>query len=258
MSPEQSLEVVDLAALLASALPAGGGAARLHEAARWASHYLTAPHPDLGRRGAVCPYAQRAIDRRCLYLAPFPWQGADPVTLRERVLAWRGRFLELMPRKEPDAVLRALLLVFPDGPPGEAERWVESLQRDLKGRFVEAGLMLGEFHAGPPPAPGLWNQDFRPLRSPVPLLAIRTMVAGDFLFLAGRREWVESYLRRFADEVPPYLAAPVAAACRRWGLAWTATAAPASTEDPRGPGSREWGEIQWNAPRVLEEPDAGA
>jgi hypothetical protein len=42
--------------------------------------------------------------------------------------------------------------------------------------------MLGEFHALTQ-TPGLRNSDFRPLRSPIPLLAIRHMVESDIDFL---------------------------------------------------------------------------
>jgi hypothetical protein len=42
--------------------------------------------------------------------------------------------------------------------------------------------MLGEFHPFSP-TPGLRNSHFRPLRSPVPLLAIRHIVESDVDFL---------------------------------------------------------------------------
>jgi hypothetical protein len=59
--------------------------------------------------------------------------------------------------------------------------------------------MIGEFHPGPPPAPGLWNADFRPMRSPLPLLAVRHMVAADTPFLRGDPEHLAAYRRRFGE-----------------------------------------------------------
>ena len=64
-------------------------------------------------------------------------------------------------------------------------------------------LMLGQFHPLPPAEPGLWNADFRPLRSPVPLLAIRHMVPTDLPFLTSDRRFVESYREVFGDSLPP-------------------------------------------------------
>jgi hypothetical protein len=64
------------------------------------------------------------------------------------------------------------------------------------------GLMLGEFHANNE-SPGLRNPDFRPLRSPIPMLAIRHMVDSDLPFLIRetyapeeRSAFLRSYLFR--------------------------------------------------------------
>jgi hypothetical protein len=70
----------------------------------------------------------------------------------------------------------------------------------LKPLFVNDGLMLGEFHELNE-SPGLHNPDFRPLRSPIPLLAIRRMVYSDIVFLnrpsdppERRIRFLEAYL----------------------------------------------------------------
>ena len=72
--------------------------------------------------------------------------------------------------------------------------------------------MLGEFHSGPPAKGGLWNPDFRPLHSPVPLLAVRHMVATDLPFLIDDAAALRSYLERFGSTAPPALRQR--AACR--------------------------------------------
>jgi len=78
--------------------------------------------------------------------------------------------------------------------PADAPLLVDRTQELLKTEFVRGGLMVGEFHPGPPSAPGLWNKDFRPLRSPVPLLAIRHMVPSDRPFLTGNADHLAAYL----------------------------------------------------------------
>ena len=62
--------------------------------------------------------------------------------------------------------------------------------------------MLGEFH-NRTETPGLHNPQFRPLRSPIPLLAIRFMVESDLPFLKNtddislRVRYLKAYLKQF-------------------------------------------------------------
>ena len=79
-------------------------------------------------------------------------------------------------------IFGAMVVIFPDVTNDEAPMVIDPLQHDLKPSFVQEGLMLGEFH--PHSArPGLRNRYFCPLRSPIPLLAIRHMVESDVDFL---------------------------------------------------------------------------
>lgn len=56
----------------------------------------------------------------------------------------------------------------------------------MKPSFVEAGMMLGEFYSENE-SPGLYNPDFRPLRSPIPLFVYRRLVPNDLVFLKNLR-----------------------------------------------------------------------
>jgi hypothetical protein len=114
----------------------------------------------------------------------------------------RDWFLELEPQHGPQAQLKTLLLLLPDVAAADAPAVIDETQRLLKPAFVRNGLMIGQFHPGPPDAPGLWNEAFRPLHSPVPLLAIRHMVASDLPFLIDDPAFRAAYLDRFADAVP--------------------------------------------------------
>jgi hypothetical protein len=69
------------------------------------------------------------------------------------------------------------------------------------------GLLVGEFHAANA-NPGLHNPDFRPLRSPVPMLAIRHLVESDLAFLnrdfypvSLRATYLRSYLFRLGGKL---------------------------------------------------------
>ena len=77
---------------------------------------------------------------------------------------------------------------------------IDGTKQALKPEFVRSGLMLGEFHADNR-QPGLHNEEFHPLRSPVPMLVMRQMVPSDFAFLsraedspAARMEFLTAYL----------------------------------------------------------------
>jgi len=81
---------------------------------------------------------------------------------------------------------------------------LDALQRRLKDSFVSEGLMVGQFHPRCEQS-GLWNADFRPLRAPIPLLAIRRMVSSDLPFLVDSGHHMSSYFSRFAPDIPGHI-----------------------------------------------------
>jgi hypothetical protein len=212
---------------------AAGVTENLRAVVRWAEEYLCRPHPELGRKGPVCPYVQAALDRGTFYLAVQRGTTFPPKLLQERLMRYRDWFRDLEPRHGPAAQFKTILLVFPDLPQEAATAVVDATQERLKPRYVLEGLMIGEFHSGPPPKAGLWNPDFRPLRSPQPLLAIRHMVPSDFGFLEQNREFVEAYLEHFGHVLPAGLRARVAKVAARYGLPEPGIAIGPSVTEPQ-------------------------
>lgn len=184
----------------------GEGMEPLRTVVTWAREYLCRPHPDLGRKGPVCPYAQSSLDRGQFYLALWPGVPTSVEAVARALLPYRDWFVRLAPAAQPHALFSAILVVFPDLPRSH-HHVVDEAQRALKADYVSRGLMIGEFHDGPPDKPGLWNQDLRPLHSPVPLLAIRHMVPTDLPFLYDDPLLLSAYLRRYGDRVPTHLRA---------------------------------------------------
>jgi hypothetical protein len=80
--------------------------------------------------------------------------------------------------------------------------YLDGIQRPLRDEFVREGLMLGEFHPLSQ-AKGIHNNEFRPLRSPIPMLTIRHMVSTDWLFLSENAEWAQAWFARFHDGENP-------------------------------------------------------
>lgn len=152
----------------------------VRDLAGWVADYLLRPHRDLGRKGPVCPYAQGSLHRGRLLVNVVEGTPTTAAELAFAIRPYRDWFLQLAPPGSADAAYTTILNAFPQLTDYAI---VDEAQRALQRLFVRDGLMVGEFHDGPPDKPGLWNPDWRPLRSPVPLLAIRHMVATDLPFL---------------------------------------------------------------------------
>ncbi|MBG1263190.1 DUF6875 domain-containing protein [Nostoc commune] len=181
----------------------------LIEIMEWVKNFLGRPHFNLGRPGAVCPFVPHSLKSNSIRLAVIHTKDLYVEQLEEVVGRYRNIFLEMELKEEELAINRAFLLIFPDIHIEDAPKLVDSVQQKLKPLFVESGLMIGEFHKRNE-SPGLHNPNFRPLRSPIPLLAIRFMVEADLPFLDSaadpylRIRYLEAYLKffghKFTDE----------------------------------------------------------
>ena len=178
--------------------------AAVERALDWARTFLTRPNPAIGRNGPVCPYLKDSFDHHHLFVSCRPDSDCGDHSLRIELLDEVTTFAELqdqVPDKERHLV--AMLIVLPHVDPTSAEP-LDELRAELKSRFVERGLMIGQFHPLCE-APGLWRDDFRPLQSPVPLLAVREMVSSDLPFLMNDPEHAATYFPLFAPGIPAHL-----------------------------------------------------
>jgi hypothetical protein len=177
----------------------------LVETWNWLRSSLARPHSDLGRVGPVCPYMPKALNLNSIRLKVIRSKNLDTQEIANIVLKYLNAFLELEPKDPEEAIYKAILLIFPEITHEKAPRLIDSVQKQLKPLFVESGLMLGEFHKHNQ-TPGLHNPNFRPLRSPTPILAIRFMVESDLPFLINaedldcRVRYLEAYLKRFKNQ----------------------------------------------------------
>jgi len=167
----------------------------------WIANYLAKPHPHLGRSGSVCPFAAPAISKDTLRVAVVRLTDVTDKKSQviEAVMQYRDAFLKLG-NSDETRILHAILILFPDIQVDQAAELIDATKEELKSLFVEQGLMLGEFHANNR-SPGLHNPAFTPLRSEIPMLAIRRMVTTDYVFLnrsdydkATRLRYIETYL----------------------------------------------------------------
>ena len=78
----------------------------------------------------------------------------------------------------------------------EGRKRLKKAQNRLRPESVLRGKMIGLFEPDSP-ATGLVNPEFRPLRSPVPLLAIRMLVENDAPFVLRNPRLFPIYLIKF-------------------------------------------------------------
>jgi len=158
----------------------------------------------LGRRGTVCPFVPHALNSNSIYLRVIRTKNLELQQIEEIILSYRDIFRELEPKKQELALNKALILIFPDIHLDDAPKIIDGIQQKLKPFFVETGLMIGEFHKRNE-TPGLHNPDFRPLHSPIPLIAIRFMTESDLPFVKNtddsslRIKYLEAYLNNFGE-----------------------------------------------------------
>ncbi|WP_326617968.1 hypothetical protein OG863_11225 [Streptomyces decoyicus] len=152
----------------------------LTEIAHWLRSFLTHAHPDLGRKGAVCPFMEQSLKLGRTALSSVDISG--PRGTGRLANTARSALARLGDRSAPDSVYNAFVMV-PVGESAEVRRErILEVQQELKAEAVEAGKMVGEFYPGHP-MPGIHSETFRPLVSPHPVLAVRAMVVTDILFL---------------------------------------------------------------------------
>lgn len=157
----------------------------------WIESFLCAPNTELGRLGDVCPFAKTAVLKRSI---EFYWNHSSSIQcLSDDIEVHREEFLQSGGGND---IYRCRIIV-PDLL-HEASSAIETVQKQLKPAFVEQHLMIGQFF--PDCAePGLRNKAFRPLQTPVPLIAIRNMVPTDIAFLYGNEQYVSAYMKKFGS-----------------------------------------------------------
>jgi hypothetical protein len=172
----------------------------------WMENFLARPNPALGRAGPVCPFIRPSLDKKSLWLTAI--EGAEPESeaFEELLLGYKDWFLELPPETGEEEVFKAILILLPDVEEKNYQNIIDGMQKRLKPAFVKQQLMIGQFHARSE-EPGVRNSAFRPLKCPVPLLAIRRITPGDIVFMKrpdGQydKEYLESFLRTFAQGLP--------------------------------------------------------
>ncbi|MFJ2901149.1 DUF6875 domain-containing protein [Streptomyces sp. NPDC087212] len=179
--------------------PAQGHEGRLREDLAtftdWLRDYVSRPHRELRRRGAVCPFVPAALNARTLNVrCHYGVSGTDPDALRHLLADELTRFT----RRRPQLALDGLAVLLPDLT-GDGIAALDDAHARLKDVAVTGGAMIGQFHPACDET-SVRNDGFRVSRSPLPLLAVRHMAVHDILFLHERPDWFAAYRERFGGQ----------------------------------------------------------
>ena len=161
----------------------------------WLENYLMKPHDQLGRAGAVCPFTRQAAKIDAVRVAisrAGPGDGAEAV----RLMRTAFDELERIPCKPGMEHFRTIIVGFPECGGEVGLDMLKKVQKEMKyvslSRYKMVGLMFAQSEA-----PGLWNADFRPQRSPMPILAIRHIVENDAFFAVRHPLLCIPYLMKY-------------------------------------------------------------
>jgi hypothetical protein len=150
----------------------------------WMQRFIMRPHADLGRKGAVCPFAKPSHDERALLFSAFD-ATAMPFDTYIATMMRLPYLFDGLARARPEPSDLLSLAVFPLGLPADAYyKFIDCAHVVLKPFYMECGMMLGEFHPAST-VHGAHSASFRPMRSDVPLFVIRAMALHDMLFIDG-------------------------------------------------------------------------
>ncbi|RDJ20571.1 hypothetical protein DWF00_07995 [Bosea caraganae] len=161
----------------------------------WVETYLMSGHVDLGRTGAVCPFTRQAAK---LDTARLAISNAGPQDEETAFALIRRSFAELdaIPAKPTMQHFRTVIIGFPACASPAGVAMLQRVQKRHKFYSLRRNRMIGLMHLDSD-APGLWNPEFRPLRAPLPVLAVRHMVEHDAPFAARHPLLLLPYLARF-------------------------------------------------------------
>jgi hypothetical protein len=170
-------------------------AVELEAAHAWIREYLGRPHPELGRKGPVCPFAVPALQDDALWVAfDEEIDGASGWRLRRGILRYADVYASRA-RAARHPELTGLMVVF-SRLPRERYGRLDELHSEMKTMLMMNDVMVSALHPESM-RPGAWNEHFHALRAPFPCFAFRTMDVRDIVFVAQNRKAFAHYAAKF-------------------------------------------------------------
>lgn len=168
---------------------------------KWVYNHLCKPHPELGRKGNVCPFTLPSIKKDHFWLGCYTSKHATANDICELMEECMDIFLQTAPVNSPESIFKTFVIAFPNITTPETTLLIDYTHELLKPDFVRNGLMLGQFYPNCNIG-GVHNSKFMSLNSPIPLFVIRNMVVNDFLFLHHEEKFLADYIKYCSKKTP--------------------------------------------------------
>jgi len=174
--------------------------------ADWIKTFVARPHRDLGRAGPVCPFVPVAWEHKTFWLAAERSAGRSAPEIIQLIDSYKRLLLTAQPVDGDDANYKSIVVVFTDLPAAQAKDFFSGVLQQIAVRsYADDGLVMGPFYDGND-GTAIYNPNFRPFTSPVPLLLIRRAVIGDWKFFLNNEEWLRLWARRYGESAVEALA----------------------------------------------------
>jgi hypothetical protein len=163
----------------------------------WGGDYLGKAHPDLGRKGAICPFIKQTIALGQLFVSVHEGiDGRSSRTLRRIVLDEAQRYEKLCPMDNKKAAFSGIVVALPDCAPGSFDT-LDRVHAELKTHLMRHDLMFSAFHPHSR-KPSVANAKFHAFKAPFAAFVIRRVDVRDIAFLGHNRRAFARYYERFA------------------------------------------------------------
>lgn len=163
----------------------------------WLSNYVGQPHPELGRKGDVCPFVNVSLRKQRIRLVvQDKLSGGMTRTIENAIFSEAWRLQRTLDPTDRLAELTASVLLFPNLAAADAQV-LHAIHTEHKHSLMRRGLMLAVFFPGYG-KPAIYNSDFQLYTAPIPAVVIRPMALHDIVFLDGHQGAFLEYHRRFA------------------------------------------------------------
>lgn len=178
----------------------------LRAVADWTKTFVAKPHRDLGRAGPVCPFVPVALDHKTLWLAAQRSTYRSASDVIQLIDGYKRLLLAAPPVDGHNANYKSIVVVFTDLPAAHAKDFFSGvLQQISVPSYVNDGLVMGPFYDGND-GTAIYNPNFRPFTSPVPLLLMRRAVISDWKFFLNDEDWLKLWARRYGEAAVQALA----------------------------------------------------
>jgi hypothetical protein len=179
----------------------------LRAVADWTKTFVAKHHRDLGRAGPVCPFVPVALEHKTLWLAAERSTGRRAADAIQLIDGYKRLLLAAQPVDGDDANYKSIVVVFTDLPAAHAKDFFSGVLQQIGiPSYVDDGLVMGPFYEGND-GTAIYNPNFRPFTSPVPLLLMRRAVISDWKFFLNNEDWLRLWARRYGESAVEALAA---------------------------------------------------